>query len=330
MTARVRAAILPAAAALFITLGLALLRPVPSPWPARVWEAGLLVTGLPVVWRTLVGMVRGRLAADVVAMLAILAAILLRQPLPGLIVVLMQTGGEALERYAEGRASDAVRELEAAAPRIAHRYHGTTVQDLAVEAVVVGDRLLVRPGEMVPCDAVVVAGESHVDVSRLTGEPVPPACPARDPSDERESQRRGAAHGEGHGPRQREPIRAHRRPGPYRASQQVTAAAAGRPICRLVHAAHPGGLSGRVSRSPETRSASWRYWWSRRRVPLILATPVAVIGGLNRAARRSVVFRHGEALEQLGATTVAIFDKTGTLTIGRPEVEAVLPGSALQ
>ena len=324
MTARVRAAILPAAAALFITLGLALLRPVPSPWPARVWEAGLLITGLPVVWRTLVGMVRGRLAADVVAMLAILAALLLRQPLPGLIVVLMQTGGEALEHYAEGRASDAVRELEAAAPRIAHRYHGTTVEDLAVEAVVVGDRLLVRPGEMVPCDSVVVAGESHVDVSRLTGEPIP--LHAR-PETRLMS---GSLNGEG-------PL-----------TVRATARASESQYARIVNLVR----TAQASKSPLQRLADrYAVWFTPLTLavclgayllsgdsirvlavlvvatpcPLILATPVAVIGGLNRAARRSVVFRHGEALEQLGATTVAIFDKTGTLTIGRPEVETVLP-----
>jgi heavy metal translocating P-type ATPase len=58
--------------------------------------------------------------------------------------------------------------------------------------------------------------------------------------------------------------------------------------------------------------------------PLILATPVAVVGGINRAARRGIIFRHGSALEQLAGITVAVFDKTGTLTIGRPRVARVL------
>ena len=82
-----------------------------------MWTGGLVLTGAPVVWRTLRGIASGRFAADLVAMLAIVAALPLGQPLAGLIVVLMQTGGEALERYAEGRASEAVRALEAAAPR---------------------------------------------------------------------------------------------------------------------------------------------------------------------------------------------------------------------
>ncbi len=82
----------------------------------------------------------------------------------------MQTGGEALERYAEGRASDAVRALEAAAPRTAHRLHGTIVEDVRAEDVTVGDVLLIRPGELVPCDTIVIDGTSHVDTSTLTGE----------------------------------------------------------------------------------------------------------------------------------------------------------------
>ena len=81
----------------------------------------LILLGAPVALRTLRGMLRGEFAADVVAMLAIVTAIALREPIAGLVIVLMQTGGELLETYAEGRASAAVRELEAAAPRIAHR-----------------------------------------------------------------------------------------------------------------------------------------------------------------------------------------------------------------
>ena len=78
---------------------------------------GLVIAGVPLVWRTLRGVARGHFATDVVASLAILAAIPLGEPLAGLIVVLMQTGGEALEFYAQGRASRAVRALEADAPR---------------------------------------------------------------------------------------------------------------------------------------------------------------------------------------------------------------------
>src|SRR6185503_4650937 len=108
--------------------------------------------------------------------LAIVAAAALREPLAGLVIVLMRSGGEALEHLAAGRASAALRELEAAAPRITHRLPGhatTIVEDIPVDTIDVGDLLLVRPGELVPCDGVVREGRSLVDASRLTGEPVP-------------------------------------------------------------------------------------------------------------------------------------------------------------
>src|SRR5690606_27581305 len=63
--------------------------------------------------------------------------------------------------------------LEAAAPRVAHRVEGDRVVDVPSESVAIGDRLIVRPGELVPCDSVVLEGSAHVDTSRLTGEPVP-------------------------------------------------------------------------------------------------------------------------------------------------------------
>src|SRR6185295_187931 len=102
------AALLPAGALLSIIIGLVARLTVSPGAGAVIWSIGLAATGLPVVWRTLRGGVAGRFAADLVAMLAIVTALLLGHPLAGLIVVLMQTGGEALERYAEGRASQAV------------------------------------------------------------------------------------------------------------------------------------------------------------------------------------------------------------------------------
>jgi len=322
------AALHPAAALLFIVIGL-LLRLGGLPDAGRlVWTGGLVLTGAPVVWRTLRGIASGRFAADLVAMLAIVAALLLGQPLAGLIVVLMQTGGEALERYAEGRASEAVRALEAAAPRTAYRVSDGRSEEVPVDAVAVGDELLIRPGDMVPCDGIVLGGRSHVDVSRLTGEPVPvsaaPGVTLRSGSLNLES-----------------PLTL-RATAPARESQYAR-------IVELVR-------SAQASKSPIQRLADrYAVWFTPLTLvvcgvawagsgdpvralavlvvatpcPLILATPVAIIGGINRAARRGIVFRHGSALEQLGGVRTAIFDKTGTLTIGRPEVSRLLVSGTL-
>ena len=292
-----------------------------------MWAVGLAVTGLPVVWRTLRGVASGRFAADLVAMLAIVTALLLAEPLAGLIVVLMQTGGEALERYAEGRASEAVRELEAAAPRLAHRVRAGATDDVEADAVVVGDKLLVRPGELVPCDGLVLAGRSHVDAARLTGEPLPVSA----------------------GPGTRLLSGSLNLDGPL--TIRATAPARESQYARIVELVR----TAQESKSPLQRLADrYAVWFTPFTLlvcagaylttgdpvrvlavlvvatpcPLILATPVAVVGGINRAARRGIIFRHGSALEQLGNITVAIFDKTGTLTIGKPRVARVLSAPA--
>ena len=313
---------LPAGALLFILGGL-LFYVAGRPGTASiVWSAGLALTGGPVVWHTLRGVLAGRFAADVVAMLAIVAALLLREPLAGLIVVLMQTGGEALERYAQGRASEAVRELEAAAPHIAHRLVNGEVEDVPADTIRVGDDLLVRPGELVACDGIVLEGRSHVDASRLTGEPVPVTATAGT------MLLSGSVNIES-------PL-----------TVRATARASESQYARIVELVR----TAQASKSPLQRMADrYAVWFTpltlgvaagayalsgdAERVlavlvvatpcPLILATPVAVVGGINRAARRGIVFRHGTALEQLGGIRVAIFDKTGTLTIGRPEVDRV-------
>ena len=288
-----------------------------------VWSAGLAITGAPVVWRTLRGVAAGRFAADLVAMLAILGALLLGEPLAGLIVVLMQTGGEALERYAEGRASEAVRELEAAAPRIAHRIGERGPEDVPVDTVAVGDELLVRPGELIPCDVEVTDGTSSVDTSRLTGEPLPVTA------------RPGVRLLSG-SLNQDRPLRV-----------RATSRAGESQYARIVELVR----TAQASKSPLQRLADrYAVWFTPLTLtvcgaayalsgdpvralavlvvatpcPLILATPVAIIGGINRAARHGIIFRNGTALEQLGQVTVGLFDKTGTLTIGRPRVAHVL------
>ena len=138
-----------------------------------VWTLGVILLGAPIVFQTIRNALKGRFATDVVATLSIVGSVALDQPLAGLVIVLMQSGGEALERYAEGRASAAVRALEEAAPRIGHRVNGDRVVDIPVKDIAVGDELLVRPGELVPCDAVILSGESELDTSSLTGEAVP-------------------------------------------------------------------------------------------------------------------------------------------------------------
>lgn len=313
----------PIAAVIFLAAGLLLLIPEsPSLRPHTVWTAGLWLLGVPLLYRTVRGVFRGRFAADLVAALAVVTAMVLAQPFAGLVIVLMQTGGEALEHYAERRASAAVRALEADAPRVAHRVEGEHVVDLAAEAVAVGDHVLVRPGEMVPCDGVVESGTSQVDVARLTGEPVPVRAAKGD------TLRSGSLVVEGALVLR---VTALSRESLYARIVELvrTAQASKAPLQRLADryavwftpiTVMVAVVAGILSRDPERVLAVLVV---ATPCPLILATPVAIIGGINRAARRQIIVRHGGALEALATVDTAVFDKTGTLTVGQPEVSEV-------
>lgn len=287
-----------------------------------VLRVGVVLTGLPLIWRTTRGMFQGKFASDVVATLSIVGAIALDQPIVGLVIVLMQTGGETLERYAEGRASAAVRALEAAAPRTAHLVDADGVHDVPATSVAIGDLLLIRAGDLVPCDGTVVDGESDLDTSSLTGESAPLRATAGT------NVMSGMVNGLGS---------FHMRTSAFAAQSQYAR------IVELVR-------NAQASKSPLQRMADrYAVWftpitlfacgiavalthdWTRALAilviatpcPLILATPVAIIGGINQAAKKFVIVRHGAALERLGSVDVAVFDKTGTITVGKPSVSAI-------
>jgi heavy metal translocating P-type ATPase len=293
-----------------------------------IWITGLVAIGGVTVVRTALDVARGRFASDIVAALAIVGALVFDQPLAGLIVVLMQTGGEALEHWAEGRASAAVRALEDSAPRIAHRVHDDGVDDITVDKIAVGDRCLVRPGEMVPCDGVVDDEAGDVDLARITGEPVPEHVVQGDE---------------------------------VRSGSVVVA----RPLVIRSTALAGESLYARIvelvreaqgAKAPLQRLADkWAMWFTPFTLlacaatylvthdthrllavlvvatpcPLILAAPIAIIGGINRIARHRVIVRTGGALERLASIDSVALDKTGTLTVGHPEVHEIRPAAGV-
>ena len=294
-----------------------------------IWLAGVVAMGAPLVFRTIRDALQGKFATDVVASLSIIGAIALRQPLAGLVVVLMQTGGEALERYAEGRASAAVRALEEAAPRVAHRILGTEVHDVAVTGVGIDDVLLIRPGDLIPCDGIVLSGESELDTSSLTGEAIPVRATVGTPV------MSGTLNGLGS------------------FQMRVTAAADRSQYARIVDLVRTAQASKAPLQRLADRYAVWvtpitivvsalavavTHDWMRGLAilvvatpcPLILATPVAIIGGINRAAKRFIIVRNGGALERLSEVNVAVFDKTGTITVGKPRLNGVRVASGFE
>lgn len=286
------------------------------------WLVVIVGAGTPLLWTTFRGLLRGVFAADVVAALAIITAVVVGQYFAGAVVVLMQSGGEALERHAFARASDSLEALLARAPRIAHRQVALEIEDVPVEAVMPGDRLLIRPGDLVPVDGTVLEGTSAVDQSALTGEPIPlqagpgttlmsgsinldGALVARADRVSNQSQYQRIVQLVESARRERAPLQ--------RLADRY--AVWFTPVTLLMC-----GAAWLITRNPNSVLAVLVV---ATPCPLILATPVAVIGAISRVAEQGVIVKTGTAIEQLGQADVFVFDKTGTLTLGRPAVRGV-------
>lgn len=289
-----------------------------------LWLVVLIAGGAPIVIKTAIGLTRLQFNADVVAMLAIVVAIMTGESFAGIVIVLMQSGGEALEDYAASRASSSLNALIARAPRKAIRKSGTKVDEIKVEDVRVDDILLVRQGDLVPVDGVVVSGEAELDEAALTGEPVPALktpgsqlvsgsialsgafeMRATKPSKESEYERIVQLVREA---QQRKPHiqRIADRYAVYFTPITLAVSALGYFITMNVNTI----LAVLVVATP---------------CPLIIATPIAIISGINRAAKESIVVKSGASIEQVGSATAVAFDKTGTLTVGHPVIDRIMP-----
>jgi len=267
-------------------------------------------------------LLRGEIGVDIIALLAMVGALLLGQYLAGAIIAVMLTGGTALEEYATARARRDLSSLINRAPRIAHRRDSGGYNDVAVEQVVVGDTLLVKPGEVIPVDGIVATEGAVLDESSLTGESRPVKLDVGVPA------RSGAANAGG-------PI-----------ELRVTAAAAQSTyagIIRLVQAAEGSKapfarLADRyalifLAATLALAATAWLLSGAAERAlavlvvatpcPLILAVPAAIMAGVSRAARYGIIMKGGAPLETLARAQVVLLDKTGTVTAAHPEVVAV-------
>ncbi len=271
--------------------------------------------------RTLVG---GSLGVDIIALLAIIAALAMDHSFTASLVALMVAGGSALEEFAERRARRELTALVSRVPRIAHLQQGEAVSDIPVDAIAAGQLLLIKAGEILPVDGTIEDITAVLDESMLTGEPLPVS---RSPG---EAARSGVVNAGG----------------PF--VLRATAAAADSSyaaIIRLVQQAE--GERPPMARLadrwalwflPITLAVAGLAWWlggdSERALavlvvatpcPLILAVPVALVCGISRAARHGVIVKGGGALERLAGVRSVLFDKTGTLTSGTPRLAGVEP-----
>ena len=294
---------------------------------AARWTVSVYTLGFAAV-RTghmLAALRRGRYGVDILAITAITATVAVDEYWASLVIVLMMTTGGALETLAAGRAERELSALLERAPRTAHLLapggSGHTT-DVPVDQVAPGDELLVKAGEVLPVDAVLLSTSAAFDESSLTGEPLPVEHVHG------EALMSGSVNGS-------RPIRI-----------RATASAADSQYQQIIALVS----EAQRSRAPFVRLAdrvavpftlvsfaiAGAAWWLSGEpsrfaevlvvatpCPLLIAAPVAFMAGMSRAAHHGIIVKNGGTLEQLAHVRTAAFDKTGTLTRGAPELSAV-------
>ncbi|HKM82350.1 MAG TPA: heavy metal translocating P-type ATPase [Candidatus Acidoferrum sp.] len=285
--------------------------------------AALLIGGIPLVWVLLKKLFRREFGSDLLAGISILTAIALREYFVATIVVLMLSGGEALEEFATARASSVLDALARRMPGTAHRKESGGLVDVKLADIRIGDQLTVLPHEICPVDGTVLEGHGIMDEAYLTGEPYEIS---KTPGSMVIS---GAINGE-----QALLIRAEKvaedsryarimkvmhdteqqRPKLRRLGDQLGAWYT--PLALAVAVA-----AALLSREPQRFLAVVVI---ATPCPLLLAIPTAIIGAISLAARRAIIIKNPAVLEQLEKCRTLIFDKTGTLTYGRPRLTEVL------
>ncbi len=291
--------------------------------------AALAGGGVPLLLVLLGRVWRGEFGSDLLAGIAIVTSVLLGEFLAGSLVVLMLSGGQALEAYAVRNASSVLEALARRMPSRAHRRTGGAVADVPLEEVAVGDTLVVFPHESCPVDGTVVEGHGVMDESYLTGEPyrmskVPGSAVLS-----------GAVNGEAALAIRAERLAVDSRYA--RIMQVMRAAEQRRPRLRRL-----GDQLGALYTPLAIALAAVAWAASGEPVrflavlvvatpcPLLIAIPVAIIAAISLSASRGIIIRDPAVLEKIDTCRTAIFDKTGTLTYGKPALTEVLPAPSFE
>ncbi len=287
-----------------------------------IWAIPTAVIGVRLAWSIVRDLLAREAGVDVIAVLAIGGALALGETFAAAVIAVMLATGEALEDYAEGRAHRELTALLGRAPQDVRRYCPTGLEVVPIAAVRPDDRLLVRPGEVVPVDGVVRGSPAILDESALTGES---RLVDRDDGDTVSSGVVNAG-----GPFDLQAIAtadASTYAGIVRLVEEAGRAKA--PFVRLADryalvfvplALGVAGLAWLISGDPVRALAVLVV---ATPCPLLLAAPIAIVAGISRSARRGIIVKGGGPLETLARSRVLLFDKTGTLTAGRPHLASV-------
>jgi len=291
---------------------------------AAHWVLGVasIFNLLPLLWKMGRDLRDGRYGIDILAATAIITSVILHEFWSAIILVFMLTGGKSLEHYAERRARVELDGLMNNAPKHAHIIRGRKVVDVTVKQVSVGDKVVIKPGEVVPVDGIVIEGESSFDESSLTGESLPILKKIGDQI------LSGALNIEG-----AITLRATHTADDSQYEQIIklvkSAASTQSPFVRLtdrysipftiisfIIAGTAWATTGHAIRFLEVIVVATPC-------PLLLAAPIALISGMSRAAKHGIIVKTGSGLERLAVVKTIAFDKTGTLTHGHPEVGVI-------
>lgn len=288
----------------------------------------IAVTGGTLAFLMFIEMIKtlrsGKYGVDILAITAIVATLLVNEYWASLMILIMLTGGESLEDYAQKKAGQELQSLLDNTPRTAHKLQGDQQLDVAVDTLEIGDHLVIKPGEIVPADGRVIMGESTFDEASLTGEAKPMS---KKVGDELMS---GSVNGDSS---VHMVVEKRAEDSQYQLIIKLVEESKEKPA-RFVRLADRyavpftliayviGGIAWWVSGDP-VRFAQVLVVASP--CPLILAAPVALVAGMSRSSKSGIVVKTGTAVEKLAETRTIAFDKTGTITKGMLEVTGVAP-----
>ncbi len=287
-----------------------------------IWIAGVVPVLASLVIEILRSLSRGEVGLDIVAALSMTAALAFGETLAAAVVAVMYSGGTFLESFAEGRARREMHALLSRVPRTATRHRDDGLEDIPIDEIAPGDRLLIRQGDVVPVDGTLASETGFVDTSALTGESLPVRLMRG-----AEAMSGATNAGEAFDLTALRPAKDSTYAGIVRLVAEAQASKA--PMSRLADKWSLGFLAVTVS-------IAFAAWWFTgdpiRAVavlvvatpcPLILAVPVALVAGLSRAAHFGVLIKGAGPLETMARIHTLILDKTGTLTDGRPKIVSI-------
>jgi heavy metal translocating P-type ATPase len=286
------------------------------------WAAGVLPVLASLSVEILRSLARGEVGLDIVAALSMSAALFFGETLAAAVVAVMYSGGTFLESFAEGRARREMRDLLSRVPRSATRHRDGRLEDVPLDALRPGDRLLIRQGDVVPVDGYVESATAFLDTSALTGESLPVRLVKG-----AEAMSGSMNAGDAFDLRATHDARDSTYAGIVRLVEEAQRSRA--PMARLADRWSLGFLAVTLL----IAGAAW--WFTRDPIravavlvvatpcPLILAVPVALVAGLSRAAHYGVLVKGARPLEAMARIRTLILDKTGTLTDGRPRIQSI-------